>query len=155
MASTVMLRFFRYRSSILYGCRAPVVSSSIMTMTGPFVVSGFDVGVSVDGPIASDSARVRLAGASASTAAGTDGAAGSGAICMLCSCVWGVAASIDGGLAASGTCAVVFVDGGSPADAGNVLSSTGLVDNAPFPLLVGREPACCGALGVDMVPVVS
>lgn len=126
-----------------------------MTMTGPFEVSGFVVGVSVDGPIASDTKRLRLAGASPSTAAGADGAAGSGAICMLCSCGWGAAASVDGGLAASGACAVVFVDGGSSADAGNVLISSGLVDNAPFPPLVGREPACCGALGVDMVPAVS
>jgi hypothetical protein len=155
MASTVMLRFFRYRSSILYGCRAPVVSNSMITTTGPLVGSGLIVGVSVEGPIASDSARVRVAGGASSST--FTGAADTGAICVLCSCVWEDGSSLDGvSTAASGSsCVVVFVlDGGSAADvAGNVLNSTGLVDKAAFPLLVGRELAGCGALGVTTVPV--
>jgi hypothetical protein len=38
------------------------VSSSIITNTGPLVLSGFEAGVSVEGPIASVSARVSLVG---------------------------------------------------------------------------------------------
>jgi hypothetical protein len=150
-----MLRFFRYRSSILYGCRAPVVSNSIITTTGPLVGSGLIVGVSVEGPIASDSARVRVAGGVNTSAFA--GAADTGAICVLCSCVWADVSSTDAGsaVASGAACVVVFVvDGGSAADvAGNVLSSTGLVDKAAFSLLVGRELAGCGALGVTIVPV--
>lgn len=62
MASIATLRFFKYLSSILYGCLAPVVRSSIITNTGPFELSGAAAGVSVEGPMASVSERFRLAG---------------------------------------------------------------------------------------------
>lgn len=62
IASTFTLRFFKYFSSILYGCRAPVVSSKVITTTGPLELSGFAAGTSVEGPIASVSARLSSAG---------------------------------------------------------------------------------------------
>ena len=131
------------------------MSNSIITTTGPLVGSGLIVGVSVEGPIASDSARVRVAGVVNPSAFA--GAADTGAICVLCSCVWADVSSTGAGsaVASGAACVVVFVvDGGSAADAaGNVLSSTGLVDKAAFSLLVGRELAGCGALGVTIVPV--
>lgn len=63
IASTLTFRFFKYLSSILYGCLAPLVRSNVITTTGPLEVSGFAAGVSVEGPIASVSAQVRVAGA--------------------------------------------------------------------------------------------
>lgn len=78
MSSTATLRFLRYFSSILYGCRAPVVSSSMITTTGPFELSGFAAGVSVDGPIASVSLRFRSTGG-----AGFAGAGGAVVGCAL------------------------------------------------------------------------
>lgn len=57
-----MLRLFRYLSSILYGCLAPVVKSSMITSTGPLVLSGFEAGVSVEGPMASVSDLVKSVG---------------------------------------------------------------------------------------------
>jgi len=118
-----------------------VVKSSIITMAGPLAESGFAAGISVEGPIASDSIRVRLAGAVVER-------------CVFCSSVRDTEGSIDGGLAAlSGSCAAVFADGVSVTGAGNVLSSTGLVDNAAFSLLVGRESAGWGALGAGIAPV--
>jgi len=62
MFSTLILRFLRYFSSILYGCLAPLVRSSMMTSTGPLVLSGFEAGVSVEGPMASVSARFKAVG---------------------------------------------------------------------------------------------
>ena len=60
ISSTVTLRFFRYFSSILYGCLAPVVSNSMITTVGPLLLSGFAAGPSVEGPrAASVSVRFR------------------------------------------------------------------------------------------------
>ena len=56
IASTLTFRFFKYLSSILYGCLAPLVRSNVITTTGPLEVSGFAASVSVEGPIASVSA---------------------------------------------------------------------------------------------------
>lgn len=49
---------------------------------------------------------------------------------MSSACVGGVNISIDTGSGVSAVGAVVFVAAGSGEDAGNVLISTGLVDNA-------------------------
>jgi hypothetical protein len=65
MASTVTLRFFKYRSSILYGCLAPEASSSVITTAGPVDVSTFAVGPSVEGPMASGVSWAAAEGASA------------------------------------------------------------------------------------------
>lgn len=56
VAST--LRFSRYRSSILYGCRAPVVSMRVIVRVWPEEVDT-GMGESVVGPIASVSVRCR------------------------------------------------------------------------------------------------
>ena len=80
-------------------------------------------GVSVDGPIASVSLRCRFVGG-----VGFDTA--SAGIVMSSACVGGVNISIDTGSGVSAVGAVVFVAAGSGEDAGNVLISTGLVDNA-------------------------
>lgn len=133
MASTSTLRFLRYLASILYGCRAPVVSSSIMTTTGPLVWSGIAAGVSVDGPMASLSLRLMSVGGAGFAVAAS--AAGSS---DCCACVAGV--SIDMGSEGSGACAVEVVAAGSGVDAGSVFISTGLDDNASWPL-EGREVA--------------
>src|SRR5689334_22180768 len=50
ISSTCMLRFFRYFSSILYGCLAPDIRRSIITNVGPLLLSGFAAGPSVEGP---------------------------------------------------------------------------------------------------------
>ena len=71
MSSTVTLRFFRYLSSILYGCLAPVVSKSIITTVGPLVLSGFAAGPSVEGPRAA-SVSVRFSSLRAGGAADDD-----------------------------------------------------------------------------------
>lgn len=149
MASTVTLRFFRYFSSILYGCRAPVVSNSMMTTTGPFELSGFAAGVSVEGPIASVSLRLRSAGAAGFAEA--DGAA-SGCVLVACcaACGCGVDVCVDAGGGVSAVGASVVVAAGSEDDAGNVFISTGLEERASCRALVGREPG--GVCWVD-VPV--
>src|SRR5690242_3783567 len=77
ISSTVTLRFLRYFSSILYGCLAPVVSSSIMTTVGPLLLSGFAAGPSVEGPRAA-SVSVRL-----SSLRGGGAKDGAAAACVL------------------------------------------------------------------------
>ena len=55
LPSTVTLRFFKYFSSSLYGCLAPVLlKSNVMNKTGPSISDslGTGVGLSVAGPIA-------------------------------------------------------------------------------------------------------
>ena len=55
LPSTVTLRFFKYFSSSLYGCLAPVLlKSKVMNKTGPSISDslGTGVGLSVAGPIA-------------------------------------------------------------------------------------------------------
>jgi hypothetical protein len=147
MFSTSTLRFLRYFSSILYGCLAPVEGrSSIMTTTGPFEVSGTAAGVSVEGPIASVSARFKVVG-------GAGFADDVAAICEGCagtvSVVWGTV--ISAGLVVVVTsaefCAVVFVAAGAAPDGGNVLISTGLDDSSSWGFS-DRAPvaACCGLL---------
>lgn len=145
MFSTLMLRFFRYFSSILYGCLAPLVRSSIITSTGPLVLSGFAAGVSVDGPIASVSARFNAAGG----AGFADGEAATGAFSeALVSTAGGVEVAIGAVTGVSATCVPVFAEAGTTPDAWRVLISTGL-DERPWSLLLcGRDPApaCCGVL---------
>ena len=69
MFSTWTFLFFKYFSSILYGCRAPdAVRRSVITTTGPLEVSGFTAGASEEGPRASDSIRVSVVGGAGSTA---------------------------------------------------------------------------------------
>jgi hypothetical protein len=102
----------------------------MITTTGPLVWSGMAAGVSVEGPIASVSLRLRSVGGAGFVEA-TAGSVSSSA------CVCGVDVSIDAGSVVAAVGAVVFVGAGSGEDAGNVLISTGLVDNASWPL-VGR-----------------
>jgi len=145
MFSTLILRFFRYFSSILYGCLAPLVRSSIITSTGPLVLSGFAAGVSVDGPIASVSARFNAAGG----AGFADGETATGAFSeVLVSVACGVEVAIGAATGVSATCVLVFVEAGTAPDACRVLISTGLDDRPSSLLLCGRdpEPACCGVL---------
>jgi len=145
MFSTLMLRFFRYFSSILYGCLAPLVRSSIITSTGPLVLSGFAAGVSVDGPIASVSARFNAAGG----AGFADGEAATGAFSeALVSTAGGVEVAIGAVTGVSATCVPVFAEAGTTPDAWRVLISTGLDDRPWSLLLCGRDPApaCCGVL---------
>lgn len=139
--STATFRFLRYFSSILYGCRAPVVSSNMMTRTGPLVLSGLAAGVSVDGPIASVSARVNSAGGAA--LAEVDGAiwaisvdSGSTVEWLVVS-IGSVSAGFDG-IASAGAAA---------AAGGSGLSSTGVDDKASW-LLGGCADvgAGCGVL---------
>lgn len=140
MSSTVTLRFLRYFSSILYGCRAPVVSSNMITTTGPLVLSGFRAGVSVEGPIASVSVRLRLAGAAALE--GDDGTGVSSEGCAT-------AGVCEGALLLTSTgCTAGFTE---ESDGGRCFISTGLEDRAPWSLLVGREPeaVCAGTLAVE------
>jgi hypothetical protein len=55
---TLTFRFVRYFSSILYGWRAPDVSSKVITNTGPASLVVGTVGmVSTEGPIATESSR--------------------------------------------------------------------------------------------------
>lgn len=119
-----------------------------MTSTGPLVLSGLAAGVSVEGPMASVSARFKSAGGAAF--AGDEGAAGasSGA---LDSAVWvaGVAIAAGAGAGAAVVCAVVSAGAAAGAwgEASRVLISTGLVARASL-LLCGRdaEPAWCGVV---------
>ena len=126
IASTVTLRFFKYFSSILYGCLAPVVRSSIITSTGPFELSGAAAGVSVEGPMASVSARFRLVGGAGFT--GDD--AGSVLSEGLISVADGVEKSVWTVMGVSDGCAVGIADAGVAADAWRVRISTGLDDSA-------------------------
>ena len=145
MFSTLTLRFFRYFSSILYGCLEPLVRSSIITSTGPLVLSGFAAGVSVDGPMASVSARFKAEGG----AGFADGEAAAGASSeVLGSTVCGVEVAIGAVAGAASVACVVVSTGAGPApDASRVLISTALVDRGSL-LFCGRdpEPACCGVL---------
>jgi hypothetical protein len=75
---TLTFRFVKYFSSILYGCRAPDVSSNVITRTGPASVATTGVGfLSMEGPIATESSRV-MAGAEARSVAFEEDAAGAG-----------------------------------------------------------------------------
>jgi hypothetical protein len=152
ISSTVTSRFLRYFSSILYGCLAPVEgSSNIITTTGPFDVSGIAAGVSVEGPIASVSARVRLVG-------GAGFAVAMASVCVLeagiVSEVCGTAISAGLEATANERCAVVFTTAGAAPDGGSVRSSTGLDDSSSW-VFSARDPAiaCCGLLwaAVDAV----
>ena len=55
---TLTLRFVRYFSSILYGCRAPDVRSKVIRRTVPASLTTEVGGLSVEGPIAIESSRV-------------------------------------------------------------------------------------------------
>jgi hypothetical protein len=118
------------------------VRSSIITSTGPLVLSGFAAGVSVDGPIASVSARFNAAGG----AGFADGEAATGASSeVLVSATCGVEAAIGAAAGVSATCVLVLAGAGTAPEAWRVLISTGL-DDRPSLLLCGRDPeaACCG-----------
>lgn len=122
-------------------------SSSIITTTGPFELSGLAAGVSVEGPIASVSARVRLVGGAgfADEVAAVE-EPGSGLVSDVCGTVTSAGAAVVAGMAVSETCAVVFAAGASP-DGGNVFISTGLDERSSCVFSV-RDPAiaCCGLL---------
>lgn len=95
-----------------------------MTTTGPLELSGFVAGVSDEGPIASDSVRLKPAGP---------------LVCDVNSCVDALSGAV-----LDGACAGWFATGDSVAEAGKVLISTGLDGNASWPL-PGRDPAWCKA----------
>jgi hypothetical protein len=147
MSATSTPRFLRYFSSILYGCLAPVDGrSSIITTTGPFEASGTAAGVSVEGPMASVSARFKAVG-------GAGFADDATAVCDGCavidSFVWGTVISAGAAevLVSVEAGAAVVVDAGTASDGGNVLISTGLDDNSSA-VFSDRAPtaACCGLL---------
>ena len=109
-----------------------------MTTTGPFEASGMAAGVSVEGPIASVSARVRLVG----SAGFTEDVVGADVV----SDVYGTAVSVWAVEVVSGTWAV-FVVADTALDGGNVLISTGLDDSSSCVLSLSvRDPTigCCG-----------
>jgi hypothetical protein len=58
---TFTFRFVKYFSSILYGCRAPEVSSNVMIRTGPASLATTGVGIA-SGPIAIESSLVITGG---------------------------------------------------------------------------------------------
>jgi hypothetical protein len=98
-----------------------------MTTTGPFEVSGTAAGVSVEGPIASVSARFKLVGgAGFAVDVAVDCVFDAGIVSEVC----GTTISAGPAVAASEACAVVFVAAGATLDGGNVLISTGLDDNS-------------------------
>lgn len=143
IASALTLRFLRYFSSILYGCRAPVVSSRVITTTGPFVLSGFAAGVSVEGPIASVSVRLSAVGRAAfvgfDVAIDSDGG-------VLCVCGFSSGFCAVGTLGTVSEADAVGVDDGTSVVC-RVLISTGLVDSGAW-LLDGRDPVCCVCEGL-------
>jgi hypothetical protein len=158
MFSTLTFRFFRYFSSILYGCLALLVRSSIITSTGPFVLSGFAAGVSVDGPMASVSARFK-AGGGASFAGDEEAPGASSGVLGSTSCA--VGAAIGAAAGASVVCVGVSAGAGPAPDASKVLISTELAGRGSL-LLCGRDTEAvgcgvfCGAVeagsaGDDMV----
>jgi hypothetical protein len=117
-----------------------------MTTTGPFELSGTAAGVSVEGPMASVSARFSGAGIVAAVAAACELCAG------VVSGVCGAAISLGPVVVGSEGCAAVFAAAGATLDGGSVFISTGLDDSSSGGFS-GRDPAvaCCALLcaGVD------
>ena len=115
-----------------------------MTSTGPLVLSGFEAGVSVEGPMASVSARFKAVGGAGF--ADEEGAAGafSGA---MASTAGGADVAIAACAGASAVWVAVFAGAAPATEAWRVLISTGLEDRASL-LLWGRddEAAGCGVL---------
>ena len=108
------------------------------------MLSGFAAGVSVDGPMASLSARFNAEGGAAF--AGDEGAPGaSSEVAGSTVCAAGVAIGAAAG--ASVVCVVVAAGTGPAPAASRVLISTGLADRGSL-LLCGRdaEAAGCGVL---------
>jgi hypothetical protein len=100
-----------------------VVSNSVITTTGPFDVSGFTAGVSVEGPMASVSVRLRLVGSAGFDCAG--GAIGSARGCVVCVCAgWAV------GTCDTGSSVDVASEVAAGSFAESVFISTGLVARA-------------------------
>lgn len=108
------------------------------------MLSGFEAGVSVDGPIASVSARVSLVGRVAVV----------GDVVVACamgvgviSVVFGIDSAAGAEVVGSEVCAVEFAITGAAPVGGNVLISTGLEDNVSCAFSV-RDPEgpCCGLL---------
>lgn len=133
--STCTLRFFRYFSSILYGCLAPVVRRSIITSVGPLLLSGIAAGPSVEGPrAASVSVRfssLRTGGAADDDTAGcalSDGLV-SPMLVNSTGAIWGAPESV----------AVEVVGAGAPVGDWSVFISTALDDSVSWP------DAICGA----------
>jgi len=100
--------------------------------------------VSVEGPIASVSARFRLVGGAgfAADVIG-DAALGAGIVTDVCGTVISAGAVV---AVVSGTCAVMFVAAGVAPDGGNVFISTGLDDNSScaFSFSVRDPDIACG-----------
>lgn len=116
-----------------------------MTTTGPFELSGFAAGVSVEGPIASVSERFRSAGR-----AGFAGAASPSLGCEGCAsdvsvAVGAVAAGALGAASDAGAGARALVASSGEEEAGSGRISTGLEDRASW-LEDGGEERCWGAL---------
>ena len=116
-----------------------------MTTTGPFELSGIVAGVSVEGPMASVSARLRLVGGAGFAADVVGGAAlGAGSVSEVCGTVIMVGSVAPATL--SGTGAVVFAAAGAAPDDGNVFISTGLDDRSScaFSFSVRDPGVTCG-----------
>lgn len=146
LASTCTLRFFKYFSSILYGCRAPVVSNNVIMHTGPSELSGFAAGVSVEGPIAWDSLRFKVVGGAGFGEGGETGETWTSCVSFVSWSSRGLDSGIDGGCGAvSGDIAVVFAVDAFSGEGVNVAISRGLVGRGVFSLL-GREGVVCVAL---------
>lgn len=120
-----------------------------MTTTGPLELSGTAAGVSVEGPMASVSARFNGTGSVAAVATACELCAGMVSEVCGTTISLGPAAAVVVG--AEG-CAAVFAGAGATLDDGNVFISTGLDDRSSEEASV-RDPAaaCCGLLcaGVD------
>jgi hypothetical protein len=128
ISSTCILRFFRYFSSILYGCLAPVVRRSIMTNVGPLLLSGLAAGPSVEGPSAA-SVSVRFSSLRAGVAVDDDAAGcalSDGLISPMfvnsTGAIWGAPEAV----------AVEVVGAGAPVGDWSVSISTALEDSASW-----------------------
>jgi len=111
-----------------------------MTSTGPLVLSGFAAGVSVEGPIASVSARVKAAGGGGF--ADDEGAAGAFSEALVSMAGVAVVA-----IAAWVGASAVFAGAAPAPEAWRVLISTGLDDRASLLLWdCDDEAAGCGVL---------
>lgn len=112
-----------------------------MTTTGPLEVSGLAAGVSVEGPMASVSLRVRSVGGvllevvAVSVAVSIVSGCGTCWVCPSVAMVSVVCAGVSDAAV------------GSEADAGNVFISTGLVEVGAWELF-GREVDCAGCGGL-------
>lgn len=114
-----------------------------MTTTGPFELSGIAAGVSVEGPIASVSARLRSGFADEVTGGRAPGA---GIVTSVCGTVISAGAVV--AVVVAEPCAGLLVAAGVAPDDGNVLISTGLDESSSCETSFSiRDPAtACGGL---------